>query len=411
MAALAAGTVVACSSSSTGSPDATPDAVAEAAADGPRHIHDAGRDSARDAFVVEAGADVILPTAATVRLANWSPDAPGLDFCIAPHGTGAWSGPVLAQALGGSTSLGAVTVLDAGIPFDAHLAAPQDAGADASLDGQADATLDALEAGADAADAGASALDGGRDGSRGDAGTDAGDATTAVDGGGSQLGVLFPGISPYVSVAPGAYDFRVVASAALGCGVPDALFPDTSDLPPLVAGTVETLAVVGDTTDQGTDPSDALVAFPDDTTVSSSQVALRFVNAVPSVVGVTFASGTITTATAVPYLSAAQFGGAGVDTDAGALDSNDYLLTAPISNAIWSLIDANGGTTTLVAVEGASVHAGRLATVVAVGGESGANLGSVGILLCTDTPPIVAGETATCELYEADDDPVCPSCP
>jgi hypothetical protein len=57
-----------------------------------------------------------------------------------------------------------------------------------------------------------------------------------------------------------------------------------------------------------------------------------------------------------------------------------------------------------------SVPAGRLATVVAVGGESGPDEGAVGILVCTDSPPIVAGETATCELFEAYPDPVCPSC-
>jgi hypothetical protein len=215
-------------------------------------------------------------------------------------------------------------------------------------------------------------------------------------------------VSPYVSVAPGQYDIRVVASGSSDCTV--ALVPDAYDLPLLSAGVTETLAVVGDTFGQGADPSALLVAFADDTTVSSSRVALRFVDAVPSVIEVTFASGTIATATSVPYISAAQFGGAGVDTDAGVLDSNDYVASPPISGAIWSLINANGGTTTLVSVEGASIPAGHLATVVAVGGESGPNQNAIGILLCTDEPPILAGETASCELFEAANDPVCPSC-
>jgi hypothetical protein len=49
---------------------------------------------------VEAGpvdaAPPPLPIA-LVRVANWSPDAPGVDFCIAPHGTSAYTGPLLAQ--------------------------------------------------------------------------------------------------------------------------------------------------------------------------------------------------------------------------------------------------------------------------------------------------------------------------
>ena len=32
---------------------------------------------------------------ALVRVANWSPDAPGIDFCLAPHGTTAFAGPLL----------------------------------------------------------------------------------------------------------------------------------------------------------------------------------------------------------------------------------------------------------------------------------------------------------------------------
>jgi hypothetical protein len=33
-----------------------------------------------------------------LRLANWSSDAPGVDFCIAAHGTSAFTGPLLGQA-------------------------------------------------------------------------------------------------------------------------------------------------------------------------------------------------------------------------------------------------------------------------------------------------------------------------
>ncbi len=38
-----------------------------------------------------------MPTQSLLRFANWSPDAPAADFCIAPHGTTAFQGPLLAS--------------------------------------------------------------------------------------------------------------------------------------------------------------------------------------------------------------------------------------------------------------------------------------------------------------------------
>jgi hypothetical protein len=395
---LALAVVAGCSSSSTNGPpsgthDAAPDAASDAHADASVQ-HEAGSDAAPDA-TTEATVDANLPTVALLRLANWSPDAPGIDLCIATHGTSSWTGPLLAQALGASTALGHVTVVDAGITVDSGTIPTHDAGTDAGIGSGLDAATDAVNA-ADAGDASSDAFV--------DAGHETGDADAAAP----PVGVLFPGVSPYLAVTPGAYDVRVVAA---GSSCTTALVPDTDDLPVQAAGTTFTLAVVGDTTGQGSDPPAGLVALTDDTTVPASRVALRFIDAVPSVIETTFAQGTIDTASAVPYVSAAQFGGAGADTDAGSIDPNDYLTTAPITNAIWSLINANGGTTTLVAVEGASIPAGRIATVVGVGGESGPGENNIGILLCSDTPPIVAGESATCSLLEAANDPVCPSCP
>jgi hypothetical protein len=37
------------------------------------------------------------PTMALIRVANWSSDAPAIDLCIAPHGTSAFQGPIVAQ--------------------------------------------------------------------------------------------------------------------------------------------------------------------------------------------------------------------------------------------------------------------------------------------------------------------------
>ncbi len=44
------------------------------------------------------------PTMALVRLANWSPDSPAIDLCIAPHGTSEFQGPIVAHLAEASMS-------------------------------------------------------------------------------------------------------------------------------------------------------------------------------------------------------------------------------------------------------------------------------------------------------------------
>ncbi len=367
-ALFALGFVAACGvSSGVTTADATADALRARDAGHDARRPDAGRDAVSAPFDagVDAPTDAPLATVALVRLANWSPDAPGIDFCISPHGSLAWGSPVLLARLGPG-SLGNLVINDAELSKDAGKPPVPDAGRDARVDAK-----------------------------ESDAAPDAG-----VD-----TGVRFLRMSPYVALTPGDYDVRVVTAGSTDCSAP--LLPEIDDLPALVAGAVDTLAAVGDTVDEGTDPGLSLAFLPDDTSVAASSAALRFVNAVPSVIEVTLASGTIATATVTPYLSAVQFGGAGVDTDAGPLDANNYLSTAPITDQVWSLINANGGVTTLVTVQGAGVALGQLATVVAVGGESGPGQNDIGVLLCTDQPPIVAGETASCTLLQTAALPVC----
>jgi hypothetical protein len=46
------------------------------------------------------GAVTTTSTVAGLRVANWSPDAPAVDFCIASHGSNAFRGPIVAAASG-----------------------------------------------------------------------------------------------------------------------------------------------------------------------------------------------------------------------------------------------------------------------------------------------------------------------
>ncbi len=52
----------------------------------------------RDASTVGPRFSLDATTPASVRIANWSVDAPAVDFCIAPHGTPLYQGPLLAAA-------------------------------------------------------------------------------------------------------------------------------------------------------------------------------------------------------------------------------------------------------------------------------------------------------------------------
>jgi hypothetical protein len=110
------------------SSDGLADAVAEAGADARVGLVDAtaveageaaangGTDAASDAANVDVEAGPYMgslpmpPTMGLLRFANWSPDSPAFDMCIAAHGTTSFQGPLLsalavAQSDGGSEGL------------------------------------------------------------------------------------------------------------------------------------------------------------------------------------------------------------------------------------------------------------------------------------------------------------------
>jgi uncharacterized protein DUF4397 len=70
--------------------------TSEAASDAPAPIADASRDAVMTTDATGTG------SFAAMRVANWSPDAPAVDFCLALHSTNDFQGPVLAaRAVGG----------------------------------------------------------------------------------------------------------------------------------------------------------------------------------------------------------------------------------------------------------------------------------------------------------------------
>jgi hypothetical protein len=73
--------------------------VAEAGADASKSPDaTTATDAAADdgtAIAPDAQGQAVLTTRALLRMANWSADSPAVDFCMAPHGTAAFQGPVL----------------------------------------------------------------------------------------------------------------------------------------------------------------------------------------------------------------------------------------------------------------------------------------------------------------------------
>jgi hypothetical protein len=76
---------------------------------------DVGADASTEAETESAAPPTTTGVAATpvasLRVANWSGDAPAVDFCIAPHGTTAFQGPLLANQAAAIDQAG---VIDAG---------------------------------------------------------------------------------------------------------------------------------------------------------------------------------------------------------------------------------------------------------------------------------------------------------
>jgi len=102
--------------SSEGSTDASLDSSApgiDAGEGSPGTEAQAASDAANEGDAEPYIGSLPMPsTMGLLRFANWSPDAPAFDMCIAPHGTTSFQGPLL-SALGAAQSDGG----SAGLPF------------------------------------------------------------------------------------------------------------------------------------------------------------------------------------------------------------------------------------------------------------------------------------------------------
>jgi hypothetical protein len=280
-------------------------------------------------------------TGASVRVANWSADAPAVDFCVAPHGTSLFQGPLLVALATDNDD------------------EPADAGAPGS----------------------------------------------------------FPNVSPYLPIAPGQYDARLVAAGSTDCLA--AIIGDATALPALAAGEAATFALVGATQPQGAQPALEIVGFLDDTAIPSG-VAMRVINAAIDLPQIDFGVGTKFQA---PFLMIG-FGAASVGPDASAdastmdeagadasaldgsrpdgsadaaappmVDSNGYFpekLSAATLTA-----RASGSTTAVATATNVTIAPGVNLTIAVLASSTADGGASARLLACVDNAG-TAGDLAAC---------------
>jgi hypothetical protein len=147
-----------------------------------------------------------------------------------------------------------------------------------------------------------------------------------------------------------------------------------------------TFAAVGDTSVAGSDPALKIVGLADDSTAVAGSALVRFVNAAPDLAAVDVGTGTLASTNFQALFTNVLFGQAGTaaGSDAGTVDPNGYLSTAPLSAAQLSVHTSSGGTSDTATASNVTVASGGIATLALVNGKNGGAAPQV--LLCQDDP-------------------------
>jgi hypothetical protein len=289
------------------------------------------------------------PTQAMVRFAQLSPDAPRLDVCVAPHGTGVFAGPLLAQL-----------AEDAGLPPGA------------SASGLSFADVSAYFA----IDAGAY-----------DVRLVPAGSTSCVPGGSVQAGA---GAGAGADAGAGPE-----TGAPIGPALP--LPPDTTNLPAFALGGFTTVLLAGDLAPVGGDAPFRIVAVRDDTTLAGGGAALRAINALVAVPLATFGFGS-SAGPWSPLFADVAFGAASLAAapSQGKPDANGYLPIAPFGSGSLSVRASSDAAAEVGSSQSASVASGAVSTLLAAGGKTGDTAPPV-LVLCVDSAPS-SGPLSVCSV-------------
>jgi hypothetical protein len=206
--------------------------------------------------------------------------------------------------------------------------------------------------------------------------------------------VSFPNVGAYLGVQPGTYDLQLVDGGTTDCTT--GVIPTTMGLSALTLGSHTTLALLGDVHATDNDASLKVFAFSDDSAVPSSDVAVRFLNAIPSVASVDMGEGNAASANFVPWFTFAQFGTLAQQlADGGSVDPNGYGRLSPVSGVELSAQQV-GATSDLATATNVSLAAGTVYTIALVNGENGGPPPQ--FLVCKDAAEPVSGLTP-CTLF------------
>ncbi|HZU82636.1 MAG TPA: hypothetical protein VE987_06955 [Polyangiaceae bacterium] len=322
-----------------GAADATPAGAMPEAGDA------AQTSDARDAGAApDSGTPV---TVSALRLANWSPGAPEVDFCVAAHGSGAFRGPWLAAKAGGEGGV-------------VGLAFPQVSTYSFVSPGQYDVRL--VVAGAPDCSAGivtdATSLPT----------LAAGDfLTIAAVGAASAAGAALPQLE-----LAGFKDDGVFVMPASGAGASSA--SDGGDAASAAGGGApDASAVDGGGPDAGGGVPDSGGAVASGGGAAATTVAVRFIHAAPALGAVDFGTGAVGAGFKAIFSGVAFAHASSKDAGASA-DPNGYAFVAPLSNKTLSAELHGGADASAAIAHGVSAVAGSVLTfaLVAAGSQSGA---------------------------------------
>jgi len=209
-------------------------------------------------------------------------------------------------------------------------------------------------------------------------------ATSSDAGAGLTLG--FPTVTTYFGIDPATYDIEIVAGDAADCSSPVGTANTSILTGGLADGNYYTIAIIGDTTVAGSDPTLTTIGFQDDAVRTDGNVNVRFLNAAPSLNGSTtvdFGTGALGSSSFAGLESAVAFGALATTAggDAGTPDSNGYVVQpAYTSDTEFSGHTTTGGNTDTATASSQTIGANSSATLVLINGKTGGTAAS--FLVC-----------------------------
>jgi hypothetical protein len=209
----------------------------------------------------------------------------------------------------------------------------------------------------------------------------AADAGSLGDGGAA--GITFPQVTSYLIIAPDSYEVRLVAAGSKDCSTSVVDLASVT----LAANSYTTIAAVGEAAPVATDQPLSLVPFGDEVSAPAGQIALRFINASPSLSPADLGTGSLAGAGGAfaPLFTGVAFGTTGTGSDAGTVDANGYVAINPLATATLSAHTTASAADATVALNDVTIAPTSATTVALVNGVSNAPpSGYPKLLQCAD---------------------------